>query len=101
MSSTLFLTHYSMCVAFRCCYYENQRPQDHCSGLQLWKDGVHWSKKVRFWLGVTARPNCYDCGPSTTCHSEDLSRLAARKYARIIQKLGFQVSVGHPSIILP
>ena len=43
-------------------------------------------------FGVTAKPNCYDCG---ICHSEELSRLAARKYARIIQKLGFQVSVGH------
>ena len=29
---------------------------------------------------------------SVCCFSEELSRLAARKYARIIQKLGFPVS---------
>ena len=28
------------------------------------------------------------------CHSEEQSRLAARKYARVVQKLGFAVS--HP-----
>jgi len=36
---------------------------------------------------LTAYANMYMC-----IYSEDLSRLAARKYARVIQKLGFPVS---------
>lgn len=60
---------------------------------------MHWSKKVRtlnnvivikslitgnnLYLGFLSRSN------SLTLSSEEQSRLAARKYARVVQKLGF------------
>ena len=67
---------------------EDQRAQDYGTGLQLWEDGVHWSQEVSGTSLQTSSPHLSPC----FCHSEELSRLAARKYARIIQKLGFPVS---------
>jgi len=34
---------------------------------------------------------CYKCGRNNFCYSEEQAKLAARKYARIVQKLGFPV----------
>lgn len=93
-------------LAFCCCHHENTRAQDHCSDLQLWKDGLHRSQEVRLqlnfilfflqkrggkvfllyftniWLLPWALDDIY-------LSSEEQSRLAARKYARVVQKLGF------------
>ena len=69
---------------------EDQRSTDYGTGLQLWEDGVHWSQEVS---GIPLSPHlCPPLSLSSFRHSEELSRLAARKYARIIQKLGFPVS---------
>ncbi|KAG7466498.1 hypothetical protein MATL_G00165370 [Megalops atlanticus] len=62
--------------ALCCCHYEDQRAQDHCFDLQLWEDGLHWCQEDEK-LQTDLR------------YSEEQSRLAARKYARVVQKLGF------------
>ena len=83
-----------VCVEVCSCHNEDQGASDDSSRLQLWEDGLHWSQKV-----YTHTPSILDTERSLTnslslsLFSEDLSRLAARKYARIIQKLGFPVSL--------
>jgi len=86
----------SLRAAVCCCYNEDQGPQDHCPGLQQWEDGVHRSQKVRTVGVIAPRGLLYSDAivfADDMCRSEELSRLAARKYARIIQKLGFPVSL--------
>ncbi|KAL5173314.1 TATA-box-binding protein [Glycine soja] len=61
-------------ISFCCCHYEDKRSQNNCTYFCFWQDGA--SNEVVNMVCTGAK-------------SEQQSKLAARKYARIIQKLGF------------
>ncbi|KAH1206475.1 TATA-box-binding protein [Glycine max] len=76
-----------MCLvaAFCCCHYEDKRSQNNCTYFCFWQDGA--SNEVVNMVG-----SCQNSMNQLVCtgaKSEQQSKLAARKYARIIQKLGF------------
>lgn len=79
--------------AFRSGHHEDPGAQNHGADLQLREDGLYRSQEVcepvwglRFCCGsATGSVNLFHL----CVLSEEQSRLAARKYARVVQKLGF------------
>lgn len=83
--------------AFRSRHHEDPRASNHRADLQLREDGLYRSQEVclspclSVCLSVVP-PHSLLTFLSPVCLSacsEEQSRLAARKYARVVQKLGF------------
>lgn len=81
-------------AALRSSHHEDPGAQDHSADLQLGEDGLYWSQEVSpsVYLAQVRLPECSLSFSAPVCLStcsEEQSRLAARKYARVVQKLGF------------
>lgn len=83
----------SCLTAICCCNHENTRAKNNCTYLQLWENGVHRSQKVSIFQLRKKHKTYENIYLKASCSlfpsSEEQSRLAARKYARVVQKLGF------------
>ncbi len=76
-------------LALCCCHYAHSRAQDHGSHLCLGQDGVTGAVRAVLLSPCLPAPPLIAVLTRHRQKSEDDSKLASRKYARIIQKLGF------------